>query len=284
MKIPYNTIIQSIDLRVKDLEKSLNFYSYLLGFKEINKTDKEAILSAGRKEPYTLRLVEDKNAKFAHRDNTGLYHIAILLPSRKELARVFLRLFNKEVKFHGFSDHLVSEAIYLADPDENGIELYIDKPKELWQWNKGEVEMASLPLDLNVITKELDDKDVWNGIHPDTKIGHIHLKASSIAKAEHFYSGIVGFNVTTASYPGALFMSAGGYHHHIGANVWHSRNGTPPPENSLGLISFTIKVPDAEYMKLIERSAIDSKIEIEKTSDNELLLKDFDSNKIRLTL
>lgn len=284
MKIPDNTIIQCVDLRVKDLEKSLYFYSYLLGFIEIRKTDKEAILSAGGNEPYILKLVENKTAKFAHRDNTGLYHIAILLPSRKELARVFIRLFNNKVKFHGFSDHLVSEAIYFLDPDENGIELYVDKPKELWKWNNGEVEMATLPLNLNDITKELDDKDVWNGIHPDTRIGHIHLKVSSIAKAEQFYSGVIGFNITTASYPGALFMAAGGYHHHVGANVWHSRNSSPPPENSLGMIGFTIKVPDTEYMKLIEQSAIDLKIEIEKPSSNELLLKDFDSNKIRLTL
>jgi catechol 2,3-dioxygenase len=284
MKIPDNTHIQSIDLRVKNLESSLRFYSYLLGFKEIEKKDNYAALSASGNAPYIIKLVEDKKAKYAHRDNTGLYHVAIRLPSRKELARVFLRLFNNKIKFHGFSDHLVSEAIYLADPDENGVELYVDKPRAEWIWRLGEVEMATLPLDLNVITSELNDKDIWNGIHPETEIGHIHLKVSDIFKAEIFYSNTLGFNVTTASYPGALFLSAGGYHHHIGTNIWHSKNGTPPPENSLGLISYTIYIPGKEYLEEIEKSAKESNLFIEKHDGLSIVVKDFDNNKIKLTL
>ena len=284
MKIPDNTNIQSIDLRVRDLESSLHFYSHLLGFKILEKKENYASLSATGNAPYIIKLVEDKTAKFTHRDNTGLYHVAIKLPSRKELARVFLRLFDNDVKFHGFSDHLVSEAIYLADPDENGVELYIDKPREQWVWRKGEVQMSSLPLDLSVITNELDDKGVWNGIHPDTVIGHIHLKVSDLLKAEKFYSNLLGFNVTTASYPGALFMSAGGYHHHIGANIWHSKKGAPPPENAIGLIGYTIHIPDKKYLEEIVKSAKESNLFVELNGDSNYVIKDFDSNKIKLTL
>ncbi len=284
MKIPDNTNIQSIDLRMKDLENSLHFYSHLLGFKIIEQKENNAVLSATGKAPYIIKLVEDKTAKFAHRDNTGLYHVAIKLPSRKELARVFLRLFDNNVKFHGFSDHLVSEAVYLADPDENGVELYIDKPREQWVWRMGEVQMSTLPLDLSVITSELDDKGVWNGIHHDTVIGHIHLKVSDLLKAEKFYSNLLGFNITTASYPGALFMSAGGYHHHIGANIWHSKKGSPPPENAIGLISYTINIPDENYLDEIVKSAKEANLFIEQNSDSNYVIKDFDSNKIKLTL
>jgi len=284
MKIPDNTNIQSIDLRVRDLESSLHFYSHLLGFKILEKKENYASLSATGNAPYIIKLVEDKTAKFTHRDNTGLYHVAIKLPSRKELARVFLRLFDNDVKFHGFSDHLVSEAIYLADPDENGVELYIDKPREQWVWRMGEVQMSSLPLDLSVITNELDDKGVWNGIHPDTVIGHIHLKVSDLLKAEKFYSNLLGFNVTTASYPGALFMSAGGYHHHIGANIWHSKKGAHPPENAIGLIGYTIYIPDKKYLEEIVKSAKESNLFVELNGDSNYVIKDFDSNKIKLTL
>ncbi|MDQ3022209.1 MAG: hypothetical protein M3R36_16800 [Bacteroidota bacterium] len=156
---------------------------------------------------------------------TGLFHLALRFPNRIELARVFLRLFDNKLKFQGFSDHLVSEAIYLTDPDGNGVELYADKPRELWEWKMGEVQMDTLPLDLSKITGELDDKEVWNGIHPDTDLGHIHLNVSDLFQAEKIYNDIIGFNVTNSSYPGAKFFSAGGYHHHIGTNTWQTRKG-----------------------------------------------------------
>ncbi len=219
MKIPDNTKIQSVDLKVKDLKTSLNFYSHLMGFKIISQNETSAMLSANRSLPYILQLHEDKNSIHKPYGSTGLFHIAISLPNRKELARVFLRMFENKVKFQGFSDHLVSEAVYLEDPDENGVELYCDRPREEWQYKMGQVEMATLPLNLNILTNELDDRNVWNGIHPYTDIGHIHLSVSDIKKAQNFYSILLGLNVTNSTYPGAMFFSAGGYHHHIGANV-----------------------------------------------------------------
>ncbi|NOS83922.1 MAG: VOC family protein [Ignavibacteria bacterium] len=284
MKIPDNTKIQSAELRVKDLKRSLNFYSHLMGFKIINQTENFAELSANGEEPYILKLVEDKTAVYRQKSTTGLFHIAIRLPNRKELARVFLRLFNNKVKFQGFSDHIVSEALYLADPDENGVELYADRPIDEWQYDMGQIVMDTLPLNLNVITDELDDRDVWNGIHPDTDLGHIHLNVSDLNKAQKFYSLILGMNVTNSAYNGAMFFSAGGYHHHIGTNVWSSRNGSPAPDNTMGLISYIIKVPDADYIREIQTRAIDAGLILNEFDGEKLVLKDMDNIKIYIIL
>ncbi|MEO8666375.1 MAG: VOC family protein, partial [Ignavibacteria bacterium] len=144
MKIPDDTKVQSIDLTVKDLNAALNFYSDLLGFRVIEKSANTVALSANGKAPYIIKLIEDINAQINYKGAPGLYHLAIRFPDRKELARVFLRLFKNNTKFQGFSDHLVSEAIYLSDPEGNGVELYADRPKEEWEWKFGEVLMESL--------------------------------------------------------------------------------------------------------------------------------------------
>ncbi|MEO8211391.1 MAG: VOC family protein [bacterium] len=280
-KIPDNTKIQSIDLRVRDIKTSLNFYSEMLGMIEFERTDNISYLSANGNLPYIIKLVEDKNATVRMQGTTGLFHLALRLPNRKELARVFLRLFNNDVKFQGFSDHLVSEAIYLTDPDGNGVELYADRPRELWEWKIGEVKMDTLPLDLSKITNELDDRDTWNGIHPDTDLGHIHLNVSDLFQAEKIFNDIVGFNVTNSSYPGAKFFSAGGYHHHIGTNTWQTRKGITRKENSLGMDSFTIKLPDKESLKSIQKNAQELGLLMD-SNDQEVFIKDYDHNKLRL--
>jgi catechol 2,3-dioxygenase len=285
MKIPDNTKIQSIEIAVKNLDENLNFYKNLIGFQIAKRNDKTIYLSANGKLPYLIGLHENPDGKYPSGDSTGLYHIAIRFPGRKELAKVFLRLFENKTKFQGFSDHLVSEAIYLADPDGNGVELYTDKPRETWNWKLGQVEMDTLPLNLQVLTNSIDDDDLKSDlVHPNTEIGHIHLKVSNLLKAEKFYSHLLGFSITNSGYPGALFFAANGYHHHIGANIWSSKNGTPPPDNSLGLQSFTIKLPDENYIKSIEDSAKNSGIEIGKLNNGKIILHDFDNNKIILTL
>lgn len=284
MQIPANTHIKNVDLKVKDLERSLHFYSYLLGMKESSIKEREVELHSDQANSYLIKLIEDKTAVFSDKSKTGLYHVAIRFPDRKELARVFLRLFEHKHKFQGFSDHLVSEAIYLADPDGNGIELYADKPRSEWKWTNGEIEMDTLPLDLSTITKELNDKDTWNGIHPEADIGHIHLKVSNLTFADMFYNRILGFSVTSNSYPGALFLAADGYHHHIGANVWQSRGSTSPAENSLGLISYSIAIPDKNYISQLEKTCKEEGLLISNSDDGSVLVKDFDNIKIRLTL
>ncbi|HMS64598.1 MAG TPA: VOC family protein [Ignavibacteria bacterium] len=286
MKIPDNTKIQSVDLRVKDLNESLKFYSELLGFKIISRSDKLSLLSADGELPYLVKLFEDKNAEVRGHNSAGLFHIAFRFKNRKELARVFMRLFNNNVKFQGFSDHLVSEAIYLSDPDNNGIELYTDKPAAEWKWEMGQVIMDTLPLDLSKITAELDDPEIWNGIDPETDIGHIHLNVTDLFKSEKFYSLILGLNVTSSLYPGAVFYSAGGYHHHIGTNIWKSRNGKPVNIKSEGLINFTIKIPDEKYINSIFEKAKEEGLLLENRdgNDSELLIKDFDGNVMKIEL
>ncbi len=284
MKIPDNTKIQSVDLKIKDMERSLNFYSDLMGFKVIETVHNKSFLSANGQYPYLIKLEEDNSAIPRPGETTGLFHTAIRFPNRAELARVFLRLFDRKVKFQGFSDHLVSEAIYLADPDENGVELYTDRPKEDWVYKMGQIEMDTLPLNLSTLTSELKDRDEWNGIHPLTDIGHIHLNVSDLKKAQEIYSMLLGFNITNSLYSGALFFSAGGYHHHIGTNVWSSRGGKPAPENSMGLSGFTIKMPNENYLEFIKERAVEEGLLDKKSVINELVIRDLDHIKIRLVL
>ncbi|MBK8551451.1 MAG: VOC family protein [Ignavibacteria bacterium] len=281
-KIPDSTKIQSIDLRVRDMKTSIDFYCRQMGFREIERNDNTVLLSSNGSFPYLFKLVEDKKAPVRIKGTTGLYHIAILFPNRKELARVFLRLFNDGVKFRGFSDHLVSEAIYLDDPDGNGIELYVDKPKETWVWKNGEVVMDSLPLDLSLITNELTDKDDRIGIHPDTFLGHIHLNVSDLRKAEEFYNEIIKMKISNYSYPGAKFFAAGDYHHHIGTNTWQTNKKIKRNENSLGMISFTIKIPDADFLKQLAEKSKESGYEIIKQEDKSISVKDMDGNVVNI--
>lgn len=283
MKIPEKAKIQSADLKVRDLNLTAEFYSELLGLKLIEKSKSEVMLSADGNLPYLIKLIEDKNAAVRIKGSPGLYHIAFRFPNRKELARVFLRLFDKKIKFQGFSDHLVSEAIYLSDPEGNGIELYVDKPESEWKWKGGQIVMDSLPLDLSILTKELDDRDIWNGVHPDTDIGHIHLNVSNLFKAEQFYNDVLGMTITTTDYPGALFFAAGKYHHHIGANIWNSRNGKNNG-GALGLKMFTVKIPDKAYLKYVAKNAEEAGLQSEFISENEIVLSDFDDNKIKVIL
>ena len=165
----------------------------------------------------------------------GLYHVAVLVPSREALGGALLRLAVSGWPLHGASHHLVSEALYLGDPDGNGIEIYRDLPRDQWRWDGSSVEMATLPLDLDAILDELpaDVLDAARGGAVDpasvptlpagTVVGHVHLQVSDLRDAEAFYHGVLGLEVTQRGYPGALFTAAGGYHHHIGLNTWHSR-------------------------------------------------------------
>ncbi len=280
-KIPDSAIIQSIDLRVRDLTTSLEFYINQLGFREIERTDKEVYISSDGKYPYMFKLTENSNAPVRIKGTAGLYHIAVLFPNRKELARVFMRLFRNNIKFQGFSDHLVSEAIYLSDPDGNGIEIYADRPRNTWIWKNDEVVMDSLPLDLSVITNELDNGEVWNGIHPDTKLGHIHLNISDLRRAEEFYNELLGFSISNYSYPGAKFFSAGGYHHHIAGNTWTTNKKLLRDERSLGMTSFTIKLSEKEYLNKLTENLSDTGFSVKETN-GELWLKDSDGISIKI--
>jgi len=155
-------------------------------------------------------------------------------------------MLEKRTNVGGFADHGVSEAIYLADPDGNGLEFYADRPPENWPRTDHQIAMVSNPLDVeSLLALAAPNRAAKYRIHPETRMGHVHLQVSNLARTEEFYAGELGFDVTQRSYPGALFFAAGGYHHHLGTNTWAGRGAHRPPDNAIGLISFSIVIPTA---------------------------------------
>jgi len=251
-RLPDETHIGHVHLQVADLKRSLRFYETLLGMKRAIDVGSTVVLSASGKSPYHILLTEHPGARPKPARSTGLYHVAIRFPNRRELAKVFRRLYLNNAEFQGFSDHLVSEAIYLADPDGNGIELYADRPRAQWIMEGNQVQMATLPLDIdNLLGEVTEENSLTEAIDPNTDIGHVHLHVSDLQAADEFYHRLLGFDVTQRSYPGALFLSAGGYHHHIGVNTWAGRGAPPPPSDAAGLLSFGIYVPDRQSLQNI---------------------------------
>lgn len=275
----HNLQITSVNLVVSNLGRSQEFYCDLLGFHAAKKKN-TLELYAKKDHPPLLVLIENKNAVPKPQWSTGLYHVAILFPNRKELARIFKRLYQNQWQFQGFADHGVSEALYLADPDGNGIELYADRPMEQWKREHGEMVMFTKSLDLENLLNELpDEPNDWAGIPEDTTIGHVHLQVSDLIKAEQFYHNILGFEVTARSYPGALFLAADGYHHHVGLNTWNSRGASAPPPDAVGLLSYEISLRDTSAKAALLNRAYRANITIKEYS-NSLLIQDQDGIKI----
>jgi catechol 2,3-dioxygenase len=276
------TTIGFLTLAVADLERSLAFYTNVIGFKVLTRTDKRVVLGADEAVPLLVLETQEQAVPW-QQNRTGLYHFAILVPNRVELARSLYRLAETHYRLDGSADHLVSEALYLSDPEGNGIEIYRDRPRSEWTWGNGRVRMASDPLDIRGILAELVyEPGQWHGLHPQTIIGHMHLQVADIAQAEAFYSGVLGFDVV-ASMPSALFVSAGGYHHHIGMNIWHSRNAPRPPANMVGLRFFTITIPDETEKERIMARLQAAKVAFEQY-DGAVLVTDPSGNGLRLTV
>jgi catechol 2,3-dioxygenase len=259
-------------LQVSDLEQSLAFYRDGIGFMPVDRQRNTALLSADGKPPVHLILTAIERAIPKPQRTTGLYHVAIRLPSRLALSRVFRRLLKKSLPFHGAADHLVSEALYLADPDGNGLELYTDRPSETWPKQNGQIAMATDPLDLQALLDESAQvQDAGSTVDPATDIGHIHLQVSDLLNAEAFYNKLLGFDITQRSYPGALFLAAGGYHHHIGTNIWASRGGSPPPPEAVGLFSFQLAIPNENARQAVLLRIEQAGIPLEEWSLNGLI-------------
>ena len=243
------TSMGPVRLTVADLDRARDFYRDAIGLTEPDSSND--VTSMGTGDPSALPVVElvgDPDAPSRPRGTSGLFHLAILVPSRADLARALQRIAEAGWRLSGASDHLVSEALYLSDPEGNGIEIYRDRPRAEWPVRDGVLQMDTLPLDLDGVLGELRREDATAGMPPGTRIGHVHLNVGDLAAAEAFYAGALGFDVTVRGYPGALFVSAGGYHHHLGLNTWAGEGAPPPPEGSRGLREFAIVLPSAESL------------------------------------
>ena len=242
--IPPDTHIGKVRLRVADIDAMTTFYERVVGLQAVARDGDVVRMGPEGGEPL-IELVSAPDAPPAPSFSTGLFHLAILVPDRAELARSLRRIAGAGWRLTGASDHLVSEALYLRDPEGNGIEIYRDRPRDQWGRDNGELRMATLPLDLQDVLDELRDGEVANGMPAGTAMGHVHLQVADIPASEGFYSGALGLDVMVRSYPGALFLAAGGYHHHLGLNTWQSQGAPPPPEGALGLDRYELVLPSA---------------------------------------
>src|SRR5579872_366331 len=244
--IPAGAHIGHVHLKVSDIDRSIRFYHDLLGFDVITRLgDQAAFLSAGGYHHHLgMNTWESRGGSPPPPDTTGLYHFAVNYPSRRDLAIAARRLLDGGWSLDGMSDHITHEALYLHDPDFNGIELAWDRDVSVWRAPDGTITAGNRPLDLDGLLAEVGD-DGWESgsIPAGARIGHIHLKVADLDRALHFYQDLMGFDLQGRMGGQAAFLSAGGYHHHLGLNTWESKGGSPPPRGTTGLYHFAINYP-----------------------------------------
>jgi catechol 2,3-dioxygenase len=249
-KLPDSTTVGAVELTVADLERSLSYYREAVGLRVLAVDGNRASLGVEGRE--LLRLVEEPAVKPA-RGYSGLYHFALLLPERRDLARWLAHAARERIALVGLSDHFVSEALYLSDPDEHGIEIYWDRPRETWEGQVA-VRMTTLPLDVEDLLSELPGSPVeepFESLPSGTRMGHVHLKVARIPETLAFYRDVLGFGVMAQLGSHALFISAGGYHHHLGANTWESADAPAAPPGTAALRHATIVLPSADELELV---------------------------------
>jgi len=247
-----------VSLIVRNLDEMLEFYVKDLGLKiGVNSGDRVELLASKKSPEPLLVLRSNTKASVAPMDAAGLYHYALLLPDRKSLAAAYLSLGKAGVVFDGHADHLVSEALYLTDPEGNGIEIYADRPRDQWRFDEdGQVQMATQPLDIDSLLQEVTGTPQENliAIPEGTRVGHIHLKVTSLERSVAFYHQFLGLDLI--SYLGsAAFLSVGGYHHHVGVNTWESLGGHARGTDWSGLEFFTMKMTESRASELSAKLA-----------------------------
>lgn len=240
-RLPESTHLGRVRLQVADLDRSLVFYEDVLGMRVISRTADSASLGPHGEDREIVHLRQLSSARAVPRRGLlGLYHFAILLPDRASLGRFVAHL--AEIGAHaGMSDHFVSEAVYLTDPDGLGIEVYADRPRDAWRYDERQLYMTTSHLDVDDLVRTAHG-EAWTGMPPGTVLGHVHLYVDDIKTAEAFYHDALGFDKVVWSYPGALFMSAGGYHHHLGTNTW-AKGAPPATDADARLLEWEIVVP-----------------------------------------
>ena len=275
--LPAETRMGAVELTVSDLERSLDYYRRSIGLGIREQGDGRASLGGDSE---LLVLHEVPGAQPAPR-NTGLFHFALLVPERRDLATWLAHAIREQVPMTGVSDHFVSEALYLRDPDGHGIEIYADRPREVWE---GQVaRMTTEPLDLENLLRELDDpeQEPFDGLPGETVMGHVHLQVADIPETLRFYRDVMGFDEMATLGSQATFLAAGGYHHHVGANTWASAGASPPPEGSASLRRATIVVTNAESRDEAVRRVAETGQEPEDTPDGPVV-RDPSGNRLLL--
>lgn len=271
-----DTRMGRVALTVGSLDRSLDYYQTAIGLKVHHREGDVITLGSGGEE--LLVLTENKNGR-PSRNATGLYHFALLVPSRLELARVLYNLIQTQTAVGGFADHAVSEAIYLTDPDGHGIEIYRDRPRDEWEYPNGNLRLVTEPFDAEGVLGELTGHDpAFNGMKPETTMGHTHLHVANIPQAEAFYNGVLGFEMMARYGPSASFVAAGGYHHHLGLNTWAGVGAPPPAAESWHLQWYEILTPD---LAAIEAKLATADIPF-ALSDNTIYVADPSGNNIRI--
>jgi len=242
-RLPAETRLGPVRLQIADLARSLDYYERVLGFRVVERGSDRAFLAAHGDDNIVIELRERRDARpVPRRGRLGLYHFAILLPDRAALGR-FLAHLAELGQYAGMSDHFVSEALYLTDPDGLGIEVYADRPRSQWKHQDRQLTMATNPLDAPDLIAAANGEP-WTGMPAGTVVGHVHLYVSDIDQAAAFYHDGLGLDKMVWNYPGALFMSAGGYHHHLGTNTWAA--GAPRAEDDdARLLEWTVLVPSS---------------------------------------
>lgn len=280
LSIHPNTSLGPVRLTVAEADSMRSFYEQAIGLETLERSADVMRLGVG--DTTLVELAHRPDAAPRRSGTTGLFHLAILVPGRHDLAHAIRRLGAAGWSLTGAADHLVSEALYLDDPEGNGIEIYHDREREKWRYSRGELQMATRPLDLEGLLEGLRGTgDPPATVPAGTRIGHVHLQVGDLSAAEAFYRGILGFDVTVRGYPGALFVSAGGYHHHIGLNTWGGQGAQPPPRGARGLDFFQVVLPTTEELQRIEGNLRAAGIE-GRTGRSGLRVSDPASNDIEL--
>lgn len=279
-----NMYTSHVQLKVSNLAKSIEYYTTIIGFNVLSQTADTAYLTFDGKTSL-VSLVEVPNAAPLEHGVTGLYHLALLLPSPKDLGNIIQHFIALNVRI-GAGDHHVSEALYLNDPDGNGIEIYIDRDESEWIWDdKGHVYMTTEQVNFQPLLALADGS--WNGLPEGTVMGHIHLSVADLAETEAFYTNVLDYEVVTRYGGQALFISTGKYHHHIGLNTWNSAGGSKPTANMVGLKSYTVVLKDAAYAQQVKEKLAANNYPIEPfaeapTEGGEQVFSTVDPNGLRI--
>jgi catechol 2,3-dioxygenase len=270
----------AVHLTVADLARSLEYYERAIGLQVHARDGATARLGAGGED--LLVLYEEPGAEPAPR-HTGLFHFALLLPARADLARWLVHAVQDQIPLEGLSDHLVSEALYLRDPDWHGIEIYRDRPRSEWERDGEGIRMATLPLDAEDLVGSLESGEAgFERMPRGTTMGHVHLQVADVAATEDFYAGTLGFDIKARYGDQATFLSAGGYHHHVGGNTWNSRGASPPPEGAAALRHAVVLLPDDAALDQVSGRVADAGQDPEPHPDGGVLVRDPSQNVLLL--